>query len=105
MKKLLFMALFAGLFTSCISEYAAKDKDGSLIIIKDFNGVMKDAISLGLDSITVVKYDRDEFYRPLRYMGKNENTFHSDTLSNGNGRKIAWTNKYRVIYLSNVVKR
>lgn len=103
MKKLFILALFVGLFSSCISEYAAKDKDGAPIIIKDFDGVMKDAIKLGLDSITVVKYDRDEFYRPLTYMGKNETTFHSDTLSNG--RKIAWSNRYRIIYLSNVVKR
>lgn len=103
MKKLLIMALFVGLFSSCISEYAAKDKDGAPIIIRDYDGVMKDAIRLGLDSITVVKYDRDEFYRPLTYMGKNETTFHSDTLSSG--RKIAWMTKYRVIYMSNVVKR
>lgn len=103
MKKLFILALFVGLFTSCIDEYAAKDKDGAPIIIKDFDGVMKDAMKLGLDSITVVKYDTDEFYRPLTYMGKNEIRFHSDTLSNN--KRVAWYNKYRIIYLSNVVKR
>jgi len=103
MKKLLILALAIGLFASCTPEYAAKDKDGAPIIIKDFDGIMKDAIVLGLDSITVVKYKRDEFYRPLSQMGENETTFHFDTLTNG--KIVSWSNRYRVIHLTNVVRR
>lgn len=103
MKKLLILALAIGLFTSCTSEYAAKDKDGAPIIIKDFDGIIRDAIVLGLDSITVVKYERDKFYRPLSRMGKNETTFHFDTLANG--KRISWTSRYRVIHLTNVIRR
>ena len=104
MKKLLIMALFAGLFASCTyNEYIAKDKFGNPVLIKDRDNVIPDAIKLGLDSIYVVEYTRDNFSYTLRWMGDDKTTFWEDTLSDG--RVIAGAHKYRVIHMANLVER
>lgn len=102
MKKLFIMALVMGLLTSCTNEYAAVDRDGAPILIKDTDGVITDAIALGLDSIYVRNFDMDEFYEPLRHMGKDETTVSSDTI---NGKRYTWFATYRVIHMENVKKR
>ena len=104
MKKLLIMALFVGLCTSCTyKEYIAKDKYGNPVLIKDRDNVIPDAIKLGVDSIYVVQYIRENFSYPLRWMGKDETTYWKDTLSDG--RVIAGAHKYRIIHMSNLVER
>lgn len=102
MKKLINLALFVGLLSSCTAEYAAKDRDGAPILIRDTEGVVADAIALGLDSIYVKRFDMDEFYKPLRHMGKNETIVRSDTI---NGERYTWFSTYRVIHMSDVKKR
>jgi hypothetical protein len=102
MKKLLILALF-GLMTSCMApEYTAKDRDGSPILIKDTKGIIADVLSLNLDSIYVVKYSFDDYYEPLRRMGKNETNFWADSV---NGKKVHITATYRIIHTNNIIKR
>lgn len=103
MKKLLILALFAGLFASCTPEYIAKDKNGNPILIRDRAGVIEDAKALGVDSITVMRFDNDSEFHPLRQIHADETVFRSDTLSNG--KKIAWSMQYRNVKLSNVIER
>ena len=103
MKKLLILALFAGLFTSCTPEYIAKDKNGNPLLIRDRTGIIEDAKVLGVDSITVMRFDRDAEYHPLRLMHADETVFRSDTLANG--KKIFWSATYRVVKLTNVIER
>lgn len=102
MKKLILLALCMGLLTSCVDTYRAKDRDGSPILIRDTDGIIADAIALELDSIYVKKFDMDEFYEPLRYMGKDQTTVSSDTI---NGERYTWFSTYRVIHMNNVKKR
>lgn len=103
MKKLTILALFVGLLSSCTpSEYAAKDRDGAPILIRDTEGIIADAIKLGLDSIYVKRFDMDEFYRPLRQMGKEQTIVTSDTIG---GKRYTWFSTYRVIHVNNLIKR
>lgn len=102
MKKSIILALFVGLLSSCTAEYAAKDRDGAPILIRDTDGVVADAIALGLDSIYVKRFDTDEFYEPLRSMGKNETIVRSDTI---NGKRYTWFSTYRVIHINSLIKR
>lgn len=102
MKKLTILALFVGLFSSCISEYAAKDRDGAPILIRDTDGIIDDAIALGLDSIYVKRFDMDEFYEPLRQMGKEQTIVSSDTIG---GKRYTWYSTYRVVHVNSLVKR
>jgi hypothetical protein len=102
MKKLI-LALFVGLFYSCTPEYIAKDKNGNPILIRDRAGVIEDAKVLGIDSITVMRFDNDAEFHPLRQVHADETVFRSDTLSNG--KKIAWSMQYRNVKLANVIER
>ena len=103
MKKLILMSLFMGLLTSCITpEYTAKDRDGAPILIKDSNGVIDDALALNLDSIYVVRYNRDDYFTPLRRMAEEETTFWSDSI---NSKKHHFSASYRIVHLSNIIKR
>lgn len=104
MKKLFTLALFVELLSSCTyKEYIAKDRHGNIVVIKDRENVIPDAIKLGVDSIYVVEYTRDNFSYTLRWMGEDQTTFWQDTLSDG--RAIAGAHKYRVIQMSNVKKQ
>ena len=102
MKKLI-LALFVGLLASCTPEYIAKDKNGNPILIRDRAGVIEDAKVLGIDSITVMRFDNDAEFHPLRQVHADETVFRSDTLSNG--KKIAWSMQYRNVKLANVIER
>jgi hypothetical protein len=103
MKKLIILTFAIGLLSSCVDEYTAKDRNGAPILIRDNHGIIQDAFSLGLDSIYVRKFDNDDHYVPLRFMGSDETSLNSDTLANG--KKIWWYTSYRVIHTSNIVKR
>lgn len=104
MKKSLILALFVGLLSSCTyKEYIAKDRHGNPVLIKDRDNVIPDAIKLGVDSIYVVEYTRDNFSYTLRWMGKDQTTYWQDTLRDGT--PIAGSHKYRVIQMSNVIER
>lgn len=103
MKKLTITVLFLGLLTSCITpEYTAKDRDGAPILIKDSNGVIDDALALNLDSIYVVRYNRAEYFTPLRRMAEEETRFWSDTI---NGEKHHFNASYRIVHLANIIER
>ena len=97
------MSLFMGLLTSCITpEYTAKDRDGAPILIKDSYHIVADAIALNLDSIYVVRYDNADYFTPLRRMAQEETTFWSDSI---NGKKHHFSASYRIVHLSNIIKR
>lgn len=104
MKKLFILALFVGLLSSCTyNEYIAKDRHGNIVVIKDRENVIPDAVKLGVDSIYVVQYTRDNFSYTLRWMGEDETRFWQDTLRDGT--PIAGVHKYRVIQMSNIIER
>ena len=103
MKRIILFALCMGLLSSCVGEYAAKDKDGAPILIKDLDGVIEDAKALGLDSIYVRKSNHDDHFTALRRMGESETIFWSDTTANG--EKYHGTTTYRIVHMSNVIAR
>lgn len=102
-KLLLVIALLMSMLASCTPEYIAKDNRGNPILIKDRDGVIQDALKLGLDSIYVVEYTRDNFSYPLRWMGDNHTNYWKDTLSDG--RVIAGVHTYRIIKMNTVFER
>lgn len=102
MKRIILFALCMGLLTSCANEYAAKDKDGAPILIKDSDGVIEDAKALGLDSIYVRKSNIDNHYTALRRMGESETIFWSDSID---GQMYHGKTTYRIVHMSNVIAR
>ena len=102
MKKLTILALFVGLLSSCTAEYAAKDRDGAPILIKDRNNVIDNAIALGLDSVYVRKFNNDDYYLPIRSMGKEQTMVNSDTIG---GKRHTWYTTYRIVRINSLIKR
>ena len=103
MKKSFIAVLFLGLVSACTPEYITKDPiDGTPIEIRDREGIIKDALAIGTDSICVVSNGRSEYY-PIRRMNENTVTYWQDTLKDGSVR--AGSLKYRVVYLKNIIER
>lgn len=103
MKQLLLALIVILAMSSCTKQYIAKDKDGAPIIIYDREGIIEDAFKLKVDSIYVVKYTRGKTYTPLRWMGKEQTTFWTDTLTTG--KVISGAHTYRKLKLSQVYER
>lgn len=103
MKKLLLALIIILAMSSCTKQYIAKDKDGAPIVIYDREGIIEDAFTLSVDSIYVVKFTNDSFYHPLRWMGKEQTTFWTDTLTTG--KVISGAHTYRKLKLSDVYER
>lgn len=100
MKRIILFALCMGLLTSCVQQYAAKDKYGAPILILDGEGVIEDAKALGLDSVYVRQSNNEDHYTALRRMGESETIFWSDSID---GKKYHGTTIYRIVYTSDVI--
>jgi hypothetical protein len=103
MKKLLILALFVGLLTSCMpTTYRTKDKHGNVIHVRDTDGSIESAIILQLDSISVVAGAFDKFYKPAGYLHKDTVMFYSTYVD---GREYAGYLEYKKICVNDLQRR
>lgn len=97
------MLFLLGLTTSCFSPQYVGEVEGQPVIIKDSNDIIKDAIEMGIDSITIVKFSRQVYWEVETRHYDDDVRYWSDTLADG--RAIAGSIRYRNISLSKIKKR
>jgi hypothetical protein len=103
MKKLLILALFVGLLTSCMHPtYRAKDRYGKVVHIIDPDGEVESAIELELDSISVYAGAFDDFYRPSGYLHRDTTMFYSSYVD---GVEYAGYLEYKIVKVKDIHKR
>lgn len=103
MKKLLILGLFLAFMTSCMpTTYRTKDKHGNVIHIRDKDDVIKSAIELQLDSISVVSGAFDEFYKPNKTLRNDTIIFYSEYV---NGREYAGYLEYKKLSVNDLHRR
>jgi hypothetical protein len=105
MKKLLILALFLGLMTSCVQRYDAVTRSGYEIVIRDSQGWIEQALQRGDDSISVVTshLEIDSEYRAMDYLhSKDTLMFYEEYVD---GKKYTGFLEYKVIKTSTITKR
>jgi hypothetical protein len=102
------LVLFLLSFTSCTdTTYIALDDDGNLITVKDIDGVIKDHITLGADSISLQYSYTSSKWRAITYRSDSKSSVNWVQRRNRDGKmdSVAYAFTYKVIPITSLSRR